>query len=396
MLLQAHRHGVPACCGVLRRIRRFSSCSDPEILAARVSLADAQHALALHYGYANWKEMCAEASTYPSGEEPSLAGVIARAEEEVPEYAGAGVPLGVVAAMNHAGIDIRYMEFAAASGWAFSFGYRYGDESPAHMAVRGEPGADGPFEIFAFLPAQYGLTWQMVPTNAPEEVWAFVTAHVDARVPVVSEHFDGGLIVSYRVKEGQRQIFFDGTVRPGWVAVEDLQPHGVYSLVGEGSGRHPGEIRRAALARAVGKATASDWKGVPQGIDALKRYLADVRDPDRDFRDCQAWFCWAAFQRLMARRCAAVWLGKVARLESGGARQSLSLSAEHYAEAFRWYERYLNAIRSSRSPRDLSEPPSIEDRIERLGPLLEHGIAEEAEGLATLAESMRVQAAVGP
>ena len=69
---------------------------------------------------------------------------------EIPEYAGPGVPLAVTAALNHAGVEIDYMEFAAATGWAFSFGYLYDGVWPAHMAVRGTPGGDVPMVSHAW------------------------------------------------------------------------------------------------------------------------------------------------------------------------------------------------------------------------------------------------------
>ena len=47
----------------------------------------------------------------------------------------AGLPAAYVHALARAGVETDYEEFAALSGWAFSFGYKYGDISPAFMAV---------------------------------------------------------------------------------------------------------------------------------------------------------------------------------------------------------------------------------------------------------------------
>ncbi len=136
MLLAAQRRGVPASCTLFRRIRRFSAQSDEEILEATVSLAEAQLALAMHNGYSSWKELIDEARSYPPSSDFSLKAVAERSEEAIPDYAGAGVPSAVVAALNHAGVPVGFMEFVAASGWSFSFGYLYHDISPAYMAVR--------------------------------------------------------------------------------------------------------------------------------------------------------------------------------------------------------------------------------------------------------------------
>jgi hypothetical protein len=54
-LLKAHRAAdAAACCGVLRNLGRFDKRSDAQIVAATVSLADAQHAVAREYGLESW------------------------------------------------------------------------------------------------------------------------------------------------------------------------------------------------------------------------------------------------------------------------------------------------------------------------------------------------------
>jgi hypothetical protein len=131
MLLTAHHQGAVACCELFRRLGRFRGRSNEWILAADVSLSEAQHALAKQYGFTGWNAMLEEAALYPPERPYSLRAVQVSSEVPIPEYAWAGVPLAVVAALNREGVPVRFMEFAAASGWAFSFGYRYGDPSPA-------------------------------------------------------------------------------------------------------------------------------------------------------------------------------------------------------------------------------------------------------------------------
>jgi hypothetical protein len=391
MLLAAQRRRAPASCDLFRRIRRFSGSTDVEILEATVTLTESQLALALHYGYGGWKEMMDEVRSYPGSAEFSLKGVRDRAEETLPDYAGAGVPLAVVAALNHAGVPIRFMEFVAASGWSFSFGYHYHDESPAYMAVRGKPGSDGPFEVFAFLPEMYGLGYEMALTERPDQLWDFVQEKVDSGTPVMSEHMDGGLITSYRERNGSRQLFFDGTVMPGWVDVAGLNPYAVYSFVREGEARPQEEITRAALGRAVAKGREREWEEVTQGLAALRAYLEDVKDPTKDFSTCETWFCWATFERLMARRCSEVWLRTVASTQSGAAMDLLSTAADHYGEAFRCYDRYLGEIEGCSRPNlSLQERARTPERIEVIAPILERGIAAEASGLEVLEETVEL------
>ena len=386
-LLAAQRHGKAQCCPFLRRLHRFSDASDEEILAAKVTLAEVQMVVALHYGFANWSKLRDEVRSQPVDNPNSLDAVIQRSSEEIPEYAGAGVPLGVVAALNHAGVDIDFMEFTAASGWAFSFGYRYDDISPAFLAVRGDPKSDGPFEVFAFLPQQYGFDYEMARTSEPEELWRFVQQRVDAGTPTMSEHLDGGLITACREKDGKRQLFFDGTVEPGWIDVDRLGPYAVYSLVRRREARPRHEILRRALERAVSKGKAHSYEGIPQGLAALRVYLADVSDPSKDFAKTGEWFCWAAFERLMARRCCEVWLGLAAAQLDGDARALTLRAADRYREAFECYDRYRSEVGAGEpNPLSTRERARAPERIAVIAEILSRGIAAEAAGLDALAQ----------
>jgi hypothetical protein len=382
-LLAAQRHGVAQCCQLLRCLQRFSAASDAEILAAKVTLAEAQTVVAMHYGFASWNRLREDVRSRPSSDANSLAAVTQRCGEEIPEYGGAGVPLAVVAALNHAGIEIDFMEFAAASGWGFSFGYKYDDISAAYMAVRGDPEADGPFEVFAFLPLQYGFDYEMARTAEPEKLWTFVKEHVDAGIPVMSEHMDGGLIAAYREHGGKLQLFFDGTVFPGWIDVDKLNPYAVYSLIESRDAEPHDEILRRALIRAVEKGNARPWRGVPQGLAAMREYLADVVNPRKSFEDTSEWFCWATFERLMARRCCEVWLQSAAEQLEGDIRDLVSEASRGYGEAFRLYDRYCGEVCDPASL-SLQQRARTPDRILVIADLLERGIAAEAAGLELL------------
>ncbi|MBI3909429.1 MAG: hypothetical protein HY320_00665 [Armatimonadetes bacterium] len=178
-ILRAQRSGDALACGALRLLRRFKDAPDDQILASHVSLHEAQYALALDYGLRSWTDLHEEVRRRRSSGLVSLEAALLRCEEEVPEYAGAGVPLAYVAALSHAGCDVDFHDFAAGTGWAFSFAYRYDDISPAYMAVRGDPAHDGPYEVFWFLPELLGFRCEMARTSAPDELWQFATRHVD-------------------------------------------------------------------------------------------------------------------------------------------------------------------------------------------------------------------------
>jgi hypothetical protein len=379
-LLAAQRDGRPGCCQFLRQLRRFANASDEEILAARMTLADAQQVVAMLYGFSGWRALKEEVQSRPADGVNSLEAVMARCKEKIPEYAGAGVPLAVTAALSHGGVDIDFMDLAAASGWAFSFGYRYDDISPAYMAVRGKPDADGPLEVFAFLPLQYGFDYEMALTSEPEALWSFVVEHVDAGTPVMSEHLDGGLVTAYRERDGRRQIFFDSTVMPGWKEIDGLQPYAVYSLVKRREAEPAEKIRARALKRAVVKGRSA--------VAPLQSYLSDVRDESKAFANTEEWFCWAAFERLIARRCCEVWLRRTAKQIEGEAAKLVAAAAERYGEAHTFYGRYCDEVHgrenTPESPRERARKP---ERIAIIASLLEKGISAESAGLALLARA---------
>ncbi len=56
-LLKAHRKGDASVCERLRTLHRFSGASDGDILAAKITLIDAQFVLAMEYGFKTWNEM---------------------------------------------------------------------------------------------------------------------------------------------------------------------------------------------------------------------------------------------------------------------------------------------------------------------------------------------------
>ena len=71
-LLKAHQHADPAVCPTLKRLRHLAQASDAEVLAAPLTLRQAQHALARDYGFAKWADLRAavekrEAETMVTG-----------------------------------------------------------------------------------------------------------------------------------------------------------------------------------------------------------------------------------------------------------------------------------------------------------------------------------------
>ena len=304
----------------------------------------------------------------------------------------AGLPTAYVQALNHAGVDIDFADFAAMSGWAFSFGYTYGDFSTAFLAVRGSPGGDGPYEAFQ-IAEWFGLGYESALTEEKDDLWAFVQKHIDAGTPILSEHYDGGLICGYRQNAGKREVWFavdPPTGEPAWVDINDLHPYEVCVLVEQGDPLPKRELYLNALQRALKYAAAHDSGGVPQGLAALEAYAVDVADPGKDFANCGEYFCWATFERLMARRCAAVWLQRAAQELD----QSFELGAAvaRYQRAYELYDEYRRAIgagdpNSGVTREQLRSPEKIEQAV----PLLQHAINEERAGLHEIAVGLAGQ-----
>ncbi len=384
-LLKAQRTGHPKVCDVLRLLDRFHDAPDAHVLQAHVALHEAQFALALHYGFKSWPDLRRHLQAGADVTACTLDAVRLRTPDEIPEYAAAGVPLAIVAALNHAGSDLDFVDFAAASGWAFSFGYHYADITPAFMAVRGRPGHDDPPEIFATLPKHLGYDFAFAPTAQLDQLWPFVVRHVDAGTPIISEHLDGGLITNHRQTGRQREIFFDGTVGTGWIAADQLQPFAVYVLVRAADQLPPDQLLAAALQRAAAKAAPHAWQGVPQGLAALNAYRADVADPAKTFAEVEEWFCWAAFERLLARQCCATWLRRIAPRFAANITEQIVAAAAHYATAYGHYERYRAAIVAGEpSTHDLQQRVRTPGRITHVVSILDAAIAAETTAIESL------------
>jgi len=123
-LLKAHRGGDRSICAALRLLGRFEHANDAEILKRRLALHDAQHALALEYGFENWNALRArvEGSGSPEVAPAALLKLARRRLGREMPYFPPQMVKGYVQALNALGTKIDYVDFAAATGWAFSFG----------------------------------------------------------------------------------------------------------------------------------------------------------------------------------------------------------------------------------------------------------------------------------
>ena len=65
-LLKAHHRGEKSACQTLRLLRRFAGQSDEAILSATLTLAEAQYALAMDYGFENWTALKSHLASAPA------------------------------------------------------------------------------------------------------------------------------------------------------------------------------------------------------------------------------------------------------------------------------------------------------------------------------------------
>jgi hypothetical protein len=129
----------------------------------------------------------------------------------------------------------------------------------------------------------------------------------------------------------------------------------------------------------VAKGRAHSHEGIPQGL----------ADPSKDFAGAGEWFCWVAFERLMARCCCEIWLRSAAEQLDGNARKVVLDAAESYGEAFQCYDHYRSEVGAGEpSPPSNEERARTPDRIAVTAGILERGIAAEAAGLDALAQAV--------
>ena len=269
----------------------------------------------------------------------------------------AGVPLAYARALSAAGLATDYVEAAAASGWAFSFAYRPGDPSAAYTPLRGLPGHGGsPPQSFRWLVDQLGYGYDSAWLPRTDEFWDYARANIDGGVPIMAEHEGGGLLCGYRGEGDGRQVWFVGPDYEAWLGIVGLGPFDCCVLEAKWDAAREG-LPAQSLRRAVSLASMDDYGGTPQGSAALRLLRDDLADAGPD---CVT---PTVLARLHARKCAAVWLRRVA-----DGRQWLTTAADRYDAAYGHY--------AALGP-------------DRCGPeVVDAAIAEEERGLAALREAV--------
>ncbi len=208
---------------------------------------------------------------------------------------------------------------------------------------------------------------------------------IGAGRPIISEHGDGGLVLGYREHDGKREVRFVSFMGGRWMDINGFEPFEVCALVPKGQALSKRDLYLKGLQRAVHYATMPEWKGAATGLAGLDTYAADVADPAKDFANHSDWFCWATFNRIDARVCAADWLREAADVLGGDARRPLLAAADQYARAFKSYSEFQAGLGGGDdSAQAFLERVRTPEKVAALAPLLKAGVEAERAGVAEL------------
>jgi len=207
-MLRAHRAGDTSCCELLRHLKQLARRSDAEVLAAGVSLVEVQYALALHYGFASWKDLMRHAESArgaPKTHRPAAGTELAGLEWVPRAVSHMGCLEGCV---RHLGLGISPAWLYGGTGHAFFINV---DEDLCPSGPHSWPY----FDVVPRLVRNLGVETEVL-TAFPwdekhdfdarrEEVWHSVRSAIDAGVPCYGWHYefivirgydDGGYILS--------------------------------------------------------------------------------------------------------------------------------------------------------------------------------------------------------
>ena len=208
-LVKARDRGDSGAHLVLRNLNRFTSASDEQILAAELSLNEAQYALALHYGFSSWDALKkhadaleAERQAHPIQEDPEGGRVILGFEKldwgGSPQRRANSVMESFAAILRAMGMDMPYERLMGISGQAFRI-------QVAHEAFCPSAACSGPgfnTEDTAAQATGCPITWWNVEhADAPPDLDALgraIAESIDRGIPALYCNEETSPIVGYR------------------------------------------------------------------------------------------------------------------------------------------------------------------------------------------------------
>jgi len=373
-VLAAHRAGHFEGCRPLRLLGRLADAPAGEVLKARVSLQDAQMAVALDYGFASWAaikrhvesvraEAPGEAQVDPAAAKTPTCAAAARLFKSLQNdpLCQRSQMWALMVAMRAMGRDdAEYATLMATSGWSGQFIY---------IPKPGWPTFIEPAPTVERACAAMGVALEQKRPASADEAFDFIFASCAGDRPVVAEHLEFGLFVG--TQDGQKpllhyfvQPFFNDGVwwsrqafaETFWEAPADKR---LFALAGPAKPTPPAVAARQTLAELARLATEdywTDWRAkvapnVVTGLRAMEQYAADVADvshamPDIDetnkdicFFD-RGWGCYAIYPQWTARECSGRYLDQAAGLFEGAAARHIRDAARSYHEAHRAWQQW--------------------------------------------------------
>lgn len=236
-----------------------------------------------------------------------------------------------------------YETLAVVSGHAFAFAYH-----PKKFWLMYET-PDSPWDTDKRIVDATGFAWEGIKAGSADEAWSVIKQQIDAGRPLAAHWFDHFLIAGYEdsaEKTGRKAYVLGKWGPPGWMTWQELeewtQRFGrLCWCAGKATKTDEREMARALLKKAVewgrgdGRANVDfmkDGNFGPAGMEAFAADVADVSKPI-DYFD-RAWCaCHAVNRQALGRKCAAVWLGRIAA-EFEKSADALRAAAREYMAAY--------------------------------------------------------------
>ena len=311
-LLKAQRRGDPGACETLRLLRRFHAAQDGEILAADVSLHEAQFGLAMDYGFPSWPAMKSHVDAVSALTEGAPAGPVGDADvrlvlKGVPKIGFhrrmCPFPAAVEAVLEFLGRPEPYDYLMGVSGAAFRRIWHRDDGGNVDLS-RLQP------EPHRLLFRAIGFDYHVLPAADGPVMTDAVKASIAAGKPVIGFGIIGppeaGLVCGYD-RGGEVLLghsYFDFEKHPpeapyyqkaDWF--EDMRgaqpqygeprPMGMIVLGEPGPRPQPREVLRTSLAWAIDLARVSRRANLPSHVCGLAAYdaWAHALEVEADYED---------------------------------------------------------------------------------------------------------------
>lgn len=295
-LVCAHRKQDKGVCSLLRRLRRFATASDAEILSSSLKLSDAQFALALDYGFASWnalKQAVSEHAQWAPDVSREGDAVFVRNLEQVawggPHAKQNSVMAAFEAAVAALGGTRDYDALMATSGAAFRLQHKWCPSSP-----HAQCGFD--CSELAARAAGYRLDWLRAKDTRVGD-WQYAeglaTAHaratacIDEGSAVLWSSEECGLLVGY-AESGEWLVRPYAPGEPGYTRTSDWPWYfGILKKNGEPLSGIESAVH--VLQTAARLAHTAAFGPYTSGFAAYERWVNELRAGEI-FSDEASWF----------------------------------------------------------------------------------------------------------